>query len=89
MPPSSHWLIPLALFLLLGLAASLYIVKARLPHESRAAGLRMLGTLSWSDVVLLALAKPDLADRSDPPWLDEVCVHYDACEPTPTSQPDR
>lgn len=40
-------------------------------------------------VALLALAKPDLADRSDPPWLDEVCVHYDACEPTPTSQPDR
>ena len=40
-------------------------------------------------VVLLALAKPDLADRSDPPWLDEVCVHYDACDPTPTSQPDR
>ena len=56
MPPSSHWLILFALFLVLGLAASLYIVKARLPHESRAAGLRMLGTLAWPDFIQLALA---------------------------------
>ena len=40
-------------------------------------------------VALLALAKPDLADRSDPPWLDEVCAHYDACEPARTPSPDR
>lgn len=56
MPPSSSWLIPLALFLVLGLAASLYVVRARRPKEERAAGLRMLGTLAWTDFVQLALA---------------------------------
>ena len=56
MPPSSSWLIPLAVFLLLGLAASVYLAKSRYPHEARAAGLRMLGTLAWSDFVQLVLA---------------------------------
>lgn len=56
MPPSSSWLIPLALFLVLGLAASLYVVKARRPREERAAGLRMLGTLAWPDFIQLVLA---------------------------------
>jgi hypothetical protein len=55
-PPSSHWLVPLALFVVLGLAASLYIFKSRLPHEARAAGLRMLGTLPWTDFIQLVLA---------------------------------
>ena len=31
-------------------------------------------------VVLLAIVQPDLRDRPEPPWLDEVCAHYDACE---------
>ncbi len=56
MPPSSSWLIPLALFLVLGLAASLYVVRARRPREERAAGLRMLGTLAWPDFIQLVLA---------------------------------
>lgn len=56
MPPSSSWLIPLALFVLLGLAATLYILKSRQPYEARAAGLRMLASLSWSDFVQLVLA---------------------------------
>jgi len=55
-PPSSSWLIPLALFLVLGLAASLYVVRARRPREERAAGLRMLGTLAWPDFIQLVLA---------------------------------
>lgn len=56
MPPSSHWLIPLALFVLLGLAASLYVVKSRLPQEARAAGLRLLGSLPSADFLQLVLA---------------------------------
>lgn len=34
-------------------------------------------------VVLLAIAQPDLTDRSgrsDPPWLNEVCAQSDLCE---------
>ncbi|TAK39920.1 MAG: hypothetical protein EPO30_01815 [Lysobacteraceae bacterium] len=49
-------MIPLALFLVLGLAASLYVVRARRPREERAAGLRMLGTLAWPDFIQLVLA---------------------------------
>ena len=56
MPSTSSWLIPLALFLLLGLAASLYLARIRFPHEARAAGLRALGSLPWSDFIQLVLA---------------------------------
>lgn len=31
-------------------------------------------------VVLLAIAQPNLSDRSDPPWLDEVCAQSDLCD---------
>lgn len=56
MPPSSAWLIPLAVFIVLGLAASLYLSRWRYPHEARAAGLRLLSTLPWTDFVQLVLA---------------------------------
>ena len=31
-------------------------------------------------VAIFAIAQPDLRDRPDPPWLDEVCDRYDVCE---------
>ena len=34
----------------------------------------------YAFVVLFAIAKPDLSDRSDPPWLDEVCAQSDLCD---------
>jgi hypothetical protein len=39
-------------------------------------------------VVVIAIAKPDLSPRSDPPWLDEVCADYGICgEPAGTPTP--
>lgn len=38
-------------------------------------------------VVVLAIAKPDLSERRDAPWLDEVCASYDICAPQPTAEP--
>jgi hypothetical protein len=55
-PHTSSWLIPSALFIVLGLAASLYLSRVRLPHESRAAGLRLLSSMAWGDFVQLVLA---------------------------------
>jgi hypothetical protein len=55
-PYTSSWLIPLALFIVLGLAASLYLSRVRLPHETRAAGLRSLSSMAWGDFVQLVLA---------------------------------
>jgi hypothetical protein len=31
-------------------------------------------------VVVLAIARPDLQDRPDPPWLPEVCAASDLCD---------
>lgn len=31
-------------------------------------------------VVVLAIAKPDLDERPDPPWLPEVCASSDLCD---------
>jgi hypothetical protein len=55
-PITSAWLIPLVLFVLVGLAASLYLVKVRLPFEARNAGVRSLAALPWSDFIQLVLA---------------------------------
>lgn len=34
-------------------------------------------------VVVLAVAGPDLADRPEPPWLDEVCAESALCDHRP------
>lgn len=31
-------------------------------------------------VVVFAVVQPDLRDRPDPPWLDEVCAQSDLCD---------
>ena len=31
-------------------------------------------------VAIVAIAQPDLRNRPDPPWLDEVCAQSDLCE---------
>jgi hypothetical protein len=41
-------------------------------------------------VVVLAIARPDLQDRPDPPWLPEVCAASDLCDhrtPGPATGP--
>lgn len=49
------WLIPIAAFLLLGIAASFYIYRVRLPRQEAAAGIAALAALRWRDFIGLVL----------------------------------
>lgn len=35
-------------------------------------------------VVVFAIARPDLRERPDAPWRDEVCAEYDVCGDRPS-----
>ncbi len=49
------WLIPIASFLLIGVAASLYLNRIRLPREESAAGVAALAGMRWRDFIHLVL----------------------------------
>jgi restriction system protein len=50
------WLIPIASFLLIGISASLYLHRIRLPREEAAAGVAALAGMRWRDFIHLVLA---------------------------------
>lgn len=50
------WLIPIAVFLLLGFAASFYLYRIRLPRDEAAAGVTALAGMRWRDFIHLVLA---------------------------------
>ncbi|MEO6264208.1 MAG: restriction endonuclease [Luteimonas sp.] len=50
------WLIPIAVFLLLGFAASFYLHRIRLPRDEAAAGVTALAGMRWRDFIHLVLA---------------------------------
>lgn len=50
------WLIPLAVFLLIGGTATFYIRKVRLPREEAAAGIASLTGMRWREFIHLVLA---------------------------------
>lgn len=50
------WLVPVALCLLLGFAASFYLQRVRLPHEETVAGITALAGMRWRDFIHLVLA---------------------------------
>jgi restriction system protein len=50
------WLIPIACFLLIGISASLYLHRIRLPREESAAGVAALAGMRWRDFIHLVLA---------------------------------
>lgn len=50
------WLAPVAVCLLLGLAASVYLQRVRLPHEETVAGITALAGMRWRDFIHLVLA---------------------------------
>lgn len=49
-------LVPVALCVLLGLAATLYLQRVRLPHEETVAGITALAGMRWRDFIHLVLA---------------------------------
>ena len=49
------WLIPIACFLLIGVSASLYLHRIRLPREESAAGVAALAGMRWRDFIHLVL----------------------------------
>lgn len=49
------WLIPIACFLLVGVSASLYLRRVRLPREESAAGVAALAGMRWRDFIHLVL----------------------------------
>lgn len=49
------WLIPIAVFLLIGVSASLYLHRVRLPREESAAGVAALAGMRWRDFIHLVL----------------------------------
>lgn len=55
----SGWIVlvvPVALSLLLGLAATVYLQRVRLPHEETVAGISALAGMRWRDFIQLVLA---------------------------------
>lgn len=49
-------LVPIALCVLLGLAATVYLQRVRLPHEETVAGITALAGMRWRDFIHLVLA---------------------------------
>ena len=49
------WLVPIAIFLLIGVSASLYLHRIRLPREESAAGVAALAGMRWRDFIHLVL----------------------------------
>lgn len=49
------WLVPIAVFLLIGVSASLYLHRIRLPREESAAGVAALAGMRWRDFIHLVL----------------------------------
>ena len=49
------WLIPIAMFLLAGIAVTVYLQRIRLPREESAAGVAALAAMRWRDFIQLVL----------------------------------
>lgn len=49
------WLIPVAVFLLIGILASVYLRRVRLPRDEAAAGVAALAGMRWRDFIHLVL----------------------------------
>lgn len=49
------WLIPVAVFLAIGVTATVYVQRVRLPREESAAGVAALAALRWRDFIQLVL----------------------------------
>jgi hypothetical protein len=49
------WLVPIAMFLLAGIAATVYLQRVRLPREESSAGVTALAAMRWRDFIQLVL----------------------------------
>jgi restriction system protein len=51
----THWIIPLAVVVLLGAAITAYLLKVRLPRDETSAGVSALAGMSWRDFINVVL----------------------------------